>query len=176
MPKSKTPTVSSDPGGRDLLQRLQSPDDNVRGPAWQSTGTCDASVVPGLVGLMGAGDVESARAARRALQVLVRHAGRPGAKSERKAVAEALAKAVGEAPLPAARALLEMLSEIGDDAAVPVVAERLANAELREEARRALQRIPGRHAERALRQAWERADGDFKMALAAALSARGRAS
>lgn len=156
-----------------LLDHLRSADDAVRGPAWQHAGPLGASAVQPLVHLMRDPDPESARAARRALWSIVRHAGRPSARGERRTVAEQLAGQLGEGPVAIRRELVWMLSEIGGNRAIPVLARQLADADLREDARCALQRIPSRRAIAALRDALPRADAEFGAALADALRARG---
>ena len=66
----------------------------------------------------------------------------------------------------APRELLWMLSEIGDDQAVAPMAELLKHDELREDARMALERIPGEASLLALEGALKSAPADFKTNLA----------
>ena len=66
-----------------------------------------------------------------------------------------------------------MLSEIGSAAAVDPMAALLADADVREDARCALTRIPGAQATDALKKAMSSAPDEFKYALAESLRARG---
>jgi hypothetical protein len=118
-------------------------------------------------------DFEIARAAKRALWQVVHYAGRPGAGAEATAVADALLPLLKTAPNAVRRELLWMLSEIAGESAVPGMAALLGDAELREDARCSLQRIPGTAAVAALKQALGSAPEEFKYALAESLRARG---
>ncbi|MCC6234438.1 MAG: hypothetical protein IT580_17480, partial [Verrucomicrobiales bacterium] len=169
-----TPTAAS-PAVADLLQRLHGSDDVVRAAAGQDAGPLGVAAVMPLMRSMADPDREAARAAQRALWSVVHHAGRPGAKSDRAAVAARLAEALesNTEPVATRRELLWMLSAIGGNTAVDTVAARLNEMELREDARCALQRIPGRRSLRALKAALATAQDDFAAALADALRARG---
>jgi len=117
--------------------------------------------------------METARAASRALWRIVRHVGRPGASAERKAVVAELVSLLSEGPSGVRREVVWMLSEIGDDEAVIPLAVLLSDRGLGEDARAALQRIPGGKSLAALKAALTEASADFKPALADALRARG---
>jgi HEAT repeat protein len=71
------------------------------------------------------------------------------------------------------REVLSMLSEIGDDEAVKPVAAFLFNPDLWEEARAALERIPGAKSLAALKSGLATAPEDHKPALAHSLRVRG---
>lgn len=166
------PTAAADTV-QDLIARIRSADDNVRGPAWQNAAVAGAEAVQPLAKLMADAHFEVARAAQRALAKIVRHVGRPGASSQRHAVQSALVAALRESSGMPRRHLLWLLSEIGDDDAVNAMAVLLNDAEACEDARCALMRIPGRRATAALRSAFQRAPEDFKFALAESLRSRG---
>jgi HEAT repeat protein len=157
----------------DLLSKIRSQDDAVRGPAWQAAGPVGADAVKPLAGVMSDADMEVARAAKRALWKVVRHAGRPGADTERKAVAGELVTLLKGQPTPVRRETLWMLSEIGGADAVQPIAAILADRELREEARAALERIPGNESLAALKAGLTSVSEDFKPAIAQALRVRG---
>jgi HEAT repeat protein len=157
----------------DLLARLRNPDAAVRGAAWQGAASYGAAAVKPLASLMTDDDFELARSARRALWVVVRHAGRPGATRESTAVAKELTALLANPQVPVRREVLWMLSEIGGDDALGAVAALLTEPELREDARCALTRIPGRKATGALKAAFATASEDFKYALADSLRRRG---
>lgn len=81
-----------------------------------------------------------------------------------------------EQPDAVRREVLWMLSEIGGDEAVLAIHEIpgiLDNKEIREDARCAVQRIPGDAAVQALKEGFEAAPEDFKHALAQSLRDRG---
>jgi len=157
----------------ELLAQIRSPDDRVRGPAWQKAGPYGAPAVKPLIAVMAAADMEVARAATRALWKIVRHAGRPGAEEEKLAVASQLAGQLASGPTQVRRELLWMLSEVGGDEAVEPVAALLQEVDLREDARAALQRIPGAKPLAALKSALTVVPEDYRPALAVSLRARG---
>lgn len=157
----------------EFLEKIKSPDDAVRGPAWQNAGPLGAPAVVPLGEVMTHPDFEIARSARRAIERIVRHAGRPGADVERRAVAGELVKLLRHAHPGVRKHALWMLSEIGEDDAVPPMAALLEDPEVREDARCALERIPGRAATSALRKALATAPEAFKYALAHSLRVRG---
>ncbi len=161
----------------ELIAKIKDGDANVRAAAWQSTGKYGVAAVVPLAAVMTHQDIEIARAAKRGLWVLVRQVGRPGADADARAVATALCGLLGnDQPSAVRREVLWMLSEIGGDEAVyaireiPGIAE---NKELREDARCAIQRIPGDVAVETLRDAIDAVDEDFKYALAESLRDRG---
>ena len=157
----------------ELIAKIKSQDDNVRGPAWQGAGPCGAPAVRPLAAVMTDADFEIARSAKRALYKIVRHAGRPGAAKETKAVVAELIALLSNSPAVVRRETLWMLSEIGGDEAVAPMAALLSDKELREDARCALVRLPGKKATAALKSAFAGAPEEFKFALAESLRQRG---
>ena len=157
-----------------LIADIQSPDENIRGAAWQGAATLGAPAVKPLAALMVHQDFEIARSAKRALWKIVRHAGRPSAAKERNAVQAELLALLNSAPAAVRREALWMLSEIGDDGLVKFIANLLADFEVREVARCALERMPGSKAVRALEHALKSAPADFRPALAHSLRVRGQ--
>ena len=157
----------------DFISRIKTADDQVRGPAWQNAVTFGASAVKPLAEVMVHPDFEISRAAKRALWKIVRHAGRPGAATERKTVARELVSLLGGGNPNTRCEALWMLSEIGGDEAVPAVATLLTRQEAREDARATLQRVPGEKSLAALKAALANAPQDYKPALAVSLRVRG---
>jgi HEAT repeat protein len=157
----------------DFIGRIRNLDDAVRGPAWQEAASMGAPAVKQLAPIMQDADFEVARSARRALWKIVRHAGRPGAAKEARAVSRELSALLPHAPSATRRELLWMLSEIGTDEAIPAMATLLSDAEVRMDAQCAIMRLPGRQATAALKKAFGGAPEDFKYALADALRKRG---
>lgn len=157
----------------DLVSRIQSKDDAVRGPAWQSAEIAGAAAVKPLSELMVAPEFEIARAARRALYRIVRHAGRPGAKAEAKALVAQLIPLLKSPHVLVRKEAAWMLSEIAGDEAVKPMSALLSDPEAREDARCALMRFPGSKATSAFKNAFKTAREDFKPALAETLRERG---
>jgi HEAT repeat protein len=157
----------------DLVARIKNTDDKVRGPAWQGAGPAGAPAVKPLAAVMTDTDFEVGRSAKRALYKIVRHAGRPGAKKEAKAVETELIPLLKSAAVPVRREVFWMLSEIGDDDAIAPMAALLTDKEVREDARCALMRLPGTKATAALKSAFGNAPAEFKPALAESLRQRG---
>ena len=158
-----------------LISKIKDKDERVRTEGWLGAGAVGAPAVKPLATVMTDGDLEIARAAKRGLWRIVRHVGRPGADDEKKAVvAELIALLGGDQPAPVRREVLWMLSEIGGDESVPSVAALLTDKDLREDARMALQRIPGGASLAALKSALASAGDDFKPNLAQSLRQRGQ--
>ena len=132
-----------------------------------------AAAVKLLVPVMQDSDFEVARSARRALWKIVRHAGRPRATKEARAVSNELVAALPNSPSGTRREVLWMLSEIGTDETIPAMAALLSDPDVRMDAQCAIMRMPGRPATAALKSAFARAPEDFKFALADALRKRG---
>lgn len=157
----------------DLIASLTNTDDAVRGPAWQGAAAFGAEAVKPLAGVMVHPDFEIARSARRALWVVVRHAGRPAAAKEAQAVTKELLALLAGSPPGVQRELVWMLSEIAGDDAIGPMSALLANPTLRQDALSALQRLPGVKVTRALSFAFGNVPEDFKSAVADALRNRG---
>ena len=158
-----------------LLTALQDDDETARTEAWRAMGGAGAEAVAPLAKLMLHADPEVARAAKRGLWQLVRHVGRPGAASEQQAVEAALLTLLSaDTPEPVRREAVWMLSEIGDDASVAPLATLLSEAVLREDARLALERIPGKASRAALEEALQAAPREFQPHLAVSLRKRGK--
>ena len=157
-----------------LIENIQSADDGPRAAARDGAGSVGAKAVPPLAKIAADGELEIARAANRAMQNIVYHAGRPGAEDEAKAVAAELLKLLGDSqPLQLRRDVLWMTWQIAGQEAVQPVAALLANGDLREDARMALERLPGEKATAALQAALAAADEADKPALAHSLRVRG---
>ncbi len=157
-----------------LVSRIKNSDDKVRTEAWLGAGKVGAPAVKPLAKVMTDSELEVARAAKRALWAIVRHAGRPGAEQEKQGVeAELLELLAGSQPSSVCREVLWMLSEIGGNRCVKPVAALLSDKDLREDARMVLQRIPGRRSLAALKAGLKAAPEDFKINIAQSLRQRG---
>ncbi len=185
---------------KQLMAGIKDRDAEVRAAAWQSAGKVGTAAVGPLAKLMaqmdaglaqltkGSGSgkddkeqlayqLEVGRAAKRGLWVIVRHAGRPGADDEKKPVEGRLCNLLGgDQPLAVQREVLWMLSEIGGRRAIEAIRNMpgiLENKDLREDARCAVERIPGEAATQALVEALENSGDDFRLAIAHSLRVRG---
>ena len=158
---------------QELVANIQSSDDSIRGPAWQNAATAGAPAVKPLAGLMTHADFEVARSAKRALYKIVRHAGRPGASKEAKAVTAELIALLKDQPTVVRREALWMLSAIGGKEAINPMAALLSDAEAREDARCALMRLPWKEVTSVFRTEFKNAPEEFRFALAGSLRQRG---
>ena len=131
-----------------------------------------ARILPGLSSVTAA-EVERANSE---LESLCFSAGRPGAESERKAVALAIvAQLTPEVPVAAEILLVEALAKIGKGEAVPALGQLLApdvDPLLGDAARRALEANPHVNAKKELRAALRGAKGTLRIGIINSLGAR----
>jgi len=169
-----TATAAPSDAVNTLIAGIRDTSDKVRTQAWLDAGQVGAPAVTPLAEVMRDDDLEVARAAKRALWKLVRHAGRPRAVKEKRAVEAELVGLLGDdQPVSVRREVIWMLSEIGARNAITPIARLIANKELREDARMALERIPTKRAVQALRYRFKKAPKDFKPNIAQSLRKRG---
>ncbi len=169
------PAAQRNRGVNRLIAKIESSDAETRTNAWQRAGDVGAPAVQPLAMVMTDDDLEVARAAKRAMWKIVRHTGRPGADTARKAVETKLRGLLGDdQPVAVRREVLWMLSEIGGMRSVKPIAALLSDKNLREDARMVLERIPIRGAVQALNAGFKAAPEDFKPNLAQSLRKRGR--
>ena len=157
-----------------LMAGIRDDDAKVRTKAWQNAGEVGAIAVKPLAKIMSSGELEVARAAKRGLWKIVRHAGRPGSGGMKTVVINRLVELLDdEQPVPVRREVLWMLSEIGNRQSIKPIAALLSDRELREDARMVLQRIPNKTALAALRAGLKAAPDNFKLNIAQSLRQRG---
>jgi len=160
----------------ELLENIQSDSAQTRTTAWQQAGSIGAAAVEPLAGLCAQTHQEKARAARRGLEKIVRRVGAPGSGPRKSSVIRELLGLLGDDRAVALRRdVLWLLSEIGGDESVPQIAALLNQDDLREDARMALERIPGDASLAALREALDAGPKDFRPNIAQSLRARGEA-
>lgn len=168
------PALSLEAGRvEDLIHRLRSKNDSIRGPAWQRAESVGASAVKALAEVMVDPDFEFARAAKRALCRIVRHAGRPGADEEARTVVAELVPLLKSAHASVRRDAVWLLSEIAGNEAIEPMSALLSDPEAREDARCALMRFSSRKATSAFKAALLNVPEEFKAALAETLRQRG---
>lgn len=166
--------AGTSPAITDLLANLQNEDPDVRTKAWRNAGNIGTPALPALARLASNAELEVGRATRRAMWQIVRASGRPEAAAEKSAAESQLIALLGE-PLPQRlkAEMIHMLAEIGGNKSVRVLDGLLDATEMREDARQALQQIPGPKSVDALRRALDEAPENFRVPIAAALRARG---
>jgi len=161
----------------ELLDRIKSDDPNVRTEAWQAAGSVGCAAIKPLAKIVAGGELEVARAAKRAMWKIVHTVGAPGAGDAKGAVEAELIGLLGnDQPASVRREAFWMLSEIGGDDTVDAIRELpdiLEDTEVREDARCCVERIPTEAAVEALKEGLEEAPAEFALAIAQSLRARG---
>ncbi len=171
---AQTTDTAQAQGVDELIAGIKSSSDKERTEAWQSAGEVGAPAVKPLAKVMIDDNLEVARAAKRAMWKIVRHTGRPKANKEKRAVEKELTGLLGkDQPVAVRREVLWMLSEIGARISIKPIAGLMRNKNLREDARMALERIPGKRTVTTLKAAFEKAPEDFKPNIAQSLRKRG---
>lgn len=158
----------------EFLTAIASADKDVRGAACEAAAAQGAPAVEPLATLMTNENRDVGRAATAALRKIANRAVRPGAaRAERNAVAAALVKLLDKSrPAVVREEALYLLSLVGGDGEVPMIAPLLRDAALREPACDALIRVPGKAADEALIRALDAAAPEFRPRVAAALGQR----
>ena len=156
-----------------LIAGIRGKDDKVRGAACQNAASFGPDAIQPLTELFADADAEVARAAKRALWRIARHAGRPGAGKDRNEVVARLIPLLAVSNPAVRRETLWMLSEIGGNEAVSPMAALLSDPALREDARITLQRISGSDVIAVLKKALSSVPEEFKPNIAQSLRALG---
>ncbi|UCF38288.1 MAG: hypothetical protein JSU96_05405 [Acidobacteriota bacterium] len=158
-----------------LIAGIKSQEPEQRTVAWRSAGSVGAPAIQPLASLAAERNHEVGRAANRAIWQIVRSAGTPGQEEGKSEVIGALkALLTGETPVSLQRDIIWMLSEIAcADCVADDLSALLQSPELREDARCALERIPGQSSLNALREALQTVPEDFKMNIVQSLRAKG---
>jgi len=158
----------------DFLARIGDPNADVRAEAWKTAGQHGAPAIAPLAELAESEDLGIAKAALAAIGTITSYAGRPGAPDERDAVAKALANAVQETKdEQVRRELLHYLGLVASDDQVSALVALLDDPAVGEDARIALERVPGGAATAALVEALQSSSEDVQVRVAAALARRG---
>ncbi len=137
----------------EYLIRIQSPDAGIRYSAWKSAWSQKSDAVAPLAKLASSPDKGIAKAANAALPILAHHSARPGAYEEAESMASELLKIAesSDYPMLIRAQSLNLIGCISPAQLVPRIAKLLATDELREEARMAIERIPGNPSTHALK-------------------------
>jgi hypothetical protein len=159
-----------------LIAKIKDKSDKVRAEGWMNAGKVGAAAIKPLASVTTSGDsdLEVARAAKKALWQIVHNFGRVDAEDQRKAILDKLQSLLTDDwPDAFRREVLWMLSEIGNDSSVEPIAAVLKSRELLDDARCALQRIPGETSLTALKDALESVPKAYKNNIVHALRVRG---
>jgi len=160
----------------DLIAKIKDKDDKVRAEGWLNAGKVGAAAVRPLAAVTTSGDsdLEVARAAKRALwQIVYDSAGAKGENQRDAVLPELHALLTDDWPDALRRDVLWMLSEIGNDSSVEPISAVIKNSELLDDARCALERIPGDQSLAALKAALDTVHNSYKNNIAHALRVRG---
>jgi HEAT repeat protein len=149
-----------------FIKRIKDPGERVRREAWEGAASVGPAAIPALACVMAGDNRDAALAASNALARIVHACAAPGAAC-RKAAAGGLTGllADGKIPVKVKLTALDLLGSVGDDESVASAARALQDPETQDFARKALERIPGDAAARALMDALGSARGDFRTAL-----------
>jgi HEAT repeat protein len=159
-----------------LIAKLKDKNPKVRAEGWLSASKVGAPAIKPLAAVTTSGDsdLEVARSAKRALWQIVHGFGLIHDEAQRKAVLnEFQSLLTDEWPDVFRREVLWMLSEIGDDSSVEPIKGMMKIRRLIDDARCALQRIPGEESLVALQDALNSVPNGYKNNIAHALRARG---
>ena len=136
-----------------FLTAMRSADMNERYAAWQSAGPFGADVINVLAELASSDDKGVALSATGAMEKVAHYAARPGAKLEAEKTTRELLKVASSTHPRMVRAnAMHLIGLIGGNQAVGGLARLMKDKELREDARLALELIPGNLAETALKE------------------------
>jgi HEAT repeat protein len=153
-----------------LIKKIKDDSADVRTEAWLGAGKVGAAAIPGLAEVMTDSDMEVARAAKRGMWQIVRHAGNPETANGKRNVVAKLTELLDDSVATSVRReVLWMLSEIGQAGVIEPMAALLKNVELREDARTTIERFGGPKAKSALSAALKEAPKDFKPNIAQSL-------
>jgi hypothetical protein len=159
-----------------LIAKIKDKSDKIRAEGWLSAGKVGAAAIKPLaaVAISGDSDLEVARSANRALWQIVHGFGRINGKDQRRDVLVELQTLLADDwPDAFRREVLWMLSEIGDDSSVDPIAAVFKTKRLIDDARCALERIPGDASLAALKAALDAVPNGYKNNIAHALRVRG---
>jgi len=148
----------------ETLKQLKSEDMNDRFTAWEAAGPLGATAVKPLAAISKQDNRTIGKAGKLALQNVVNYAGRPGAEAQAKAVAKELMEVASDHQNPrmVRTDALYFIGTIGGSAEIPGLIKLLEDRVVREDARQALERIPGDESLAALKSAAATVQADFR--------------
>lgn len=152
---------------QNLITKLSGTDLDARQAAYQSAGPLGAAAVLPLGDLLASPNKGVARAAKFALENIAHHAARPVNGHEAREVSFKLLQIAESAdrPQPVRAEALYLLGFTGERHAVGGIARLLNDTDVQDEARMALERIPGKESLDSLKRARRNATPLFQTAL-----------
>ncbi|HLK57557.1 MAG TPA: HEAT repeat domain-containing protein [Chthonomonadaceae bacterium] len=144
----------------EFLDKIKSPNGDIRMAAWQSAGPMGSAAIEPLGELAAGNDKGIAKAATEAMRVIAHHAARTGFREAGMVSSELLKIAASDKPIMVRSDALQLLGCIGNTRFVPGLVKLLADPKVQEEARMALERIPGIAPLDALQAAAKQAEAD----------------
>ena len=155
----------------ELCGKVRSAEPATREEGWKTIG--HPEMVTALADGMASADKPTAKAAKELLIALAHRAARPGAGMEAAGVTKELIKVANSKQSAAVRGYaLHLLGCTADGRSVPKIALLLGQEDVQDEARMALERVPGSAATNALKTAMKTAAPDFRAALMQSLANR----
>jgi HEAT repeat protein len=156
-----------------LLLAIQGQDKEARVAAIEKAPLVGTRAIVPLGGICSGPDRGAAKAAGEALRRVVHHTARPGATAERKAATTQLLRMTRkEWPRQQRVEALYLLGLVGGSESIPAIMEQMKDPDVNEEARMALERIPGAAATHALQRASRTATPNLRPAIEQALRHR----
>jgi len=168
-----THTANTNTTIEEFLAQIRSSDAEARYKAWQSAGPMGAAAIQPLSDLAAGEDKLVALAANGAMEKIAHYAARPGTGNAAEAVSKELLK-VADSPRPrmVRTNLLRLVGFIADSRSIPGLVQLLSDPEIREDARLALEKIPGNAATEAFKKAVKTVPADFQPNIRQSLSNR----
>lgn len=167
--------VTADPTVESLVANIQHGDTKLRYAAVSQATLVGTSAIPPLGKIYGDDDPAAAKAALEALTSITHHAARPGAKKEAQQASTQLIRLLGkEQPRHVRADAIKLLGCVGGKEASTALATLLADTDIREDARMALERISDSSAESALTRAARTCPADYRPAIDQSLAHRKR--
>ncbi len=149
-----------------LIAAIKGGDEDARWAAAEKAAEAGPAAIVPLADVMAGPDPAAAKAAGVAMGRIVHASGRPGAGDGASQAADELVRLIGPGrPRNVRSEALRYLGFIGGAAQADAIAARIADTDIREDARMALQRIPGQAAERALLKAKREGPLDYGAAI-----------
>lgn len=156
-----------------LIAAIKGDDEDARWAAADKAAEAGPAAIVPLAEVMAGPDPAAAKAAGVAMGRIVHASGRPGAGGAASQAADELVRLIGpDRPRNVRSEALRYLGFIGGTAQADAIAAQIADTDIREDARMALQRIPGQAAERALQKAKREGPLDYADAIDRSLSDR----
>ncbi len=156
-----------------ILNDMIQGDDTAKLQANTVGGELPSEATPIVAEVCSGDDRVRSKTAGEVLKMMTHHAARPGAKVEARNMTGELSKLVNNHSPKNLRLLaIDLLGYVGGAEAVPALSKQLMDPDTQDAARMALERIPSRAAETALKTAISKSSPEFRKSLELSLSHR----